>query len=684
MQEDKILSGENTEKHSSGTVLASEIDSNNINQVVNEILSLKERIAINTESGGLKQLPDRFDEQDGDWIVINSSNPFEILYLDYKQYLFLTKSAIVENNYNLLKAFWKNKCEIIGANRDKFEKKYGIRPFEKCISMLDEAYKKLNNARGIDTYYQEINSARIKKGEEQIQPFIRMMLRDGIADRGEIENIIEEGLKFDLEKLEIASIIKSAFDTQGFIPYGTFSGNNLQEKLLSVDSWMTQSQINEAEKQKKEKESLRIQIFPGKYANSIEEIGSILFEDPIETKDIIKEDLLKQVIAQKDLVLAREVGRISKETKNIDAAYLEVIYRLNHNLPFRFSGNKLAKTVEELCSFIFESDQTLKVGKEDLKKGYIEIWLKETNKNAFNNFVKIRDSAENVELAFLEFLHTFNKTLPYRFGGKHLVKTPIELCKQINKSQEDWEAGKKELFNKSILVWLKTTGNENVITKWEKIKNQFNEMEDVGLENFLHLLNDEIEYANLEINQKSIAFPGIQSGNIVTTEIIFTNTTRGFAEGILSFSNILNGISLSSERIFVNGAANVDSSKLVLTIDTSNLLKGINYDTKIQLAVSTGQTIEIPVSFKVVFPKKAFILETAKYAALVSVFFVLIRLLIASKYPDWLNNSFDYYLQWNTVLNSTENFSFFGWSFFLFIGCTLLGINYFIKYLLKK
>lgn len=684
MAEEKILSSEQTVNTTPDSVIAGESIADVQKEVITETLTLKERIVKSTGSGGLKHLPFGFDDQDGDWVCIKSSNPFEILFLDYRQYKFITPE-IVKENYAILEKFWKDKVGLMntGGNRIAFKTKYGDGIVENSLNLLKRAFDKLSTEKNIEQYYLEVNNERLRRGDENLRESIDDMMIDGMADRAEIELRLSRGLKYDLEHEETALIIKKYLDNKNFIPYGTPSGISFLEQLLSVDHWGTEQMIEEAERIKKERELLKIQILPGKYAKNNEEIGTILFEDPIEAKEIIKEDLLKQSIAQKDIVLAREIGALSKDSKNIDGAYLKIIYKLNSLLPYRFNHNQLAKNIEELCRFIFVNEQSLKNGKEDLKKGYIEVWLKETDKSAYDKFIRIRDTAENSELAFLEFLYTFNPKLPYRFAGNILVNSPLELCEQINKSKENWNAGSKELFNSSIPVWLKTVGKSVITDKWDKIKLDYKGNEGVGLEEFCHLLNEKLDYPKLNVNTSSVNFPKIQSGSVVTTELLFTNETRGYLEGKLSFSKVLERVTLSSDKIIFNSAEGFNTSNIILSIDSANFLKGVNYDTVIQLETSTGQKIDITVNFKVVFPKNNFILEIAKSAAILSAIFVLFRYLLSIEKPGWLNFSNKFFLSWDSAYEYFQDFSIYVWSFLLLSAIVIIGGKILINYLVS-
>ena len=683
---DKILAGDSSEKPQQNFVIGSDGTPPTDKPVPKEVkkLSLAERISLSTENGGLNELPEDFDDEHGDWKIVNSANPFENLYLDYKQYKFITPE-IVKQNYNLLEKFWKSKFEIMntGGNRVAFKSKYGDGVVEKSLTICKRAYDKISSTEGIERYFAEINNARIQQGAERLKDNIEQMLRDGSADSTEIVFCFETGVKYNLDKEEIAEIIQKRLDADGFKPYGSVSGNSISEKLLSVESWMTPLKLAEAEALKREKESLKIQIFPGKYAATIEDIGTILFNDPVEAKEIIKDNLLKPAIAQKDIVLAREVGSITDNSKDINGAFFQIIYKLNHTLPFPFAGKQNAKNIQELTTFIFENEQSLKTGKEDLKRGYIENWLKETDKQAHAKLISIRDTAENLDQAFLAMLYSFNPILPYRFAGNIFLKNRTELANEINKNANTWNIGKAELYNGFINTWLQNTGEFELVKNWNKIKGTV-PSEDVGLEEFLYILDEKTEKPVLKTSLSRIDYPAIQSGKVIVTDIDINLNNRGYTIANLSFSKDLPGVSLSAKRVFFNAATKDTNGTVKLSIDSLQLLKGIDYSTSILIKTTAQQTIEIPLTFKVIFPKNAFIFQIAMYAVFFAAFFVLIRYLISPVYKGWLTDKFNFFLSMDEATYYKSAFSPWGWIFFLFIAGMGTAIYFLIKYLSKN
>lgn len=683
MSDEKILSGENTSANVSTGFLASDDPNSPIEDKKQTQTSLPDRIAIATEAGGLKELPIDFDEPQGDWTVINSKNPFEVLYLDYKQYKFITPE-IVTNNHTLLENFWRNKVGLMntGGNRIAFKNKYGDTTVDTSINKLRSALEKLNTKQGIEQYYVEINNERLRQGESQLLDTLQHMTIDGTADKQEIKLCLDRGVRNNLSMDETAVIIKKHLDAASMIiPYETPTGNTLVEKLLSTD-WMTAQKKKEADDFKRQREAQRIQIVAGKYASTLEEIGSILYEHPLEAKEIIREDLIKSVIAQKDVVLAREIGTISKD-KNIDNAFLSIIYKLNRTLPYKLMPGREAKTVKELSSLSFENEQTLKISREHLQKGFTEIWLRETDKKSYETFIRIRDTSENLNIAFLRFLYTFNPELGYRLGGNELVKTPTELASAINKSKDNWEAGKRALFESYIPTWLSTIGQTKFVDQWERVKNQFKERQDTGLEFFVRLLDPSLKSSKIVADKDSISYPQIQSGQFVNTDIIFTNETRGSSEFNIYLSKELPGVELSTRKVIINNVTGAPRATVRLTINSNALLKGVNYETSIIATTFEQQKIEIPVSFKIVFPRNSFIADILKYALYGLLFFLLIRGVLYSISPEWMNAKFRAYVPWEVATQYYGRFGIFSAAFFVFLAGLVLSLIFLIKYLRK-
>lgn len=643
-------------------------------------ISRKERIAAATVTGGINNLPPNFGDSDGDWKVIESDNLFEILYLDHSQIISINPD-IVKNNYLVFEKFWKEKKNLWETSaqtiRQKIESLYGEKNLTNCLNRLQIAYQKFSTIQGITEYYEKFKEKRLKDGLIKLDSLLKMMIKDGEADVSEIEQVFNAGLNLDFSDEEVAIVIKSFLDSNNFLAYrGNPSGNNLKEQLFSI-SWLTDEKRIQKEKDDEEKKKRGREIFDNIFAYSTEEIGEILYKYEAQAKEYIQDGLVINSIDYFSSAKAKQIIDISRKSTNDQLRYIQIIYRLNPNLPYKFKG-KECKDINELILALFEDPE---IGKKHIAHGSIGIWLMETQKDSYEKFFQILDKSENIDLAFLNILYTFNPKLPYRFAKEYLVNTSEELCLEINKNSNNWNAGKEELFNSSILVWLSYVGFTEKIKSWNKIKHIFGKNNDLGLEEFLHILNEKYEYAHINVNKSAISFQKIQSGDKVTADILIENEKRGYTDVNISFSKILEGVSISKSNIAFNTAAGVSKYNLKVNIETSNLLKGVEYKTILHLKTSANQNIDIPVSFEVVFPQKAFIWEIARYSTLVSIFFILVRLFFSADYSDWLINYDKHFFGWDFVEVYYKNYSEFGWTFLFFLSFAFIGLYLLIKYL---
>jgi hypothetical protein len=680
--DEKILAGEPPKPPPQEPVLGGEAGAGNGNghagSPTRAATTLRERIAASTRAGGLRRVPEGFDEQGGDWGVVTSANPFEVLYLDYRQYKLITP-ALVQGNYAVMQQFWRDKVTIMntGGNRAKFKSKYGEGTVEHSLTRLEQAFEKLRTPAGIETYYREVNDRRLHEGEARLESSIEDMLVGGEAHPAAIKLRLDRGEKYDLSPDETASIVKKYLDKNGFKPYGDPRGNGLREQLLSVP-WMTEERIAYWKAQEAEKLKHGREIFPGVYAYSTEDIGGLLFRHEAKAKEYIGKGLVVNAIDYFSSAKAWQVSEIIAQQRDEHLRYLQIVYRLNPGLPYRFRESEV-KEVEEVAA-LFVHNQ--KLAREHFKHGNLEIWLLETRRAVYDLLTRIRDSAENVHLALLEFIYTINPALPYVFAGTQPLHTPFELFAAINANAGNWESGKAELLDGSIPTWLRIIGAP--AGAGERPPPPFSDNPDALLEDFLHGLVPETQYPRIAADPPSVAYPGIQSGSVVTADLVFTSTGRGYAAGKLSLADNLPGVSLSAEAIFFNAAAGTTRVPVSLRIDSGALRKGVAYRTAVVLDTSARQRIEIPVAFQVVFPRNRFILENVKYAALLAVFFGLVRYLVAADYPAWLHTYFNFYLDFDGAYASAGRFALFGWAFFLFFLGIAFGTYHLLRYYFKK
>jgi hypothetical protein len=678
--DEKILAGDPSATHAQDPVLAGDRRAGRATGPTRDAATLRERIAASTRAGGLQRVPDGFDEQGGDWGVVTSANPFEVLYLDYRQYKLITP-ALVQKNFGVMQRFWQEKVNLMttGGNRSKFKSKYGEGTVEGSLAKVEQAFEKLRTGPGIEAYYRDVNGRRLREGEDRLKNSIEDMLVGGRARSVAIKLRLDRGEAYGLSPDETAALIKKYLDANQFLPFGKVSGNSLAEQLLSVE-WMTGPELEKARLEEEEKRKRGREIFDDIFAYSTEDIGEILFRHEAKAKEYLRRGLLVRSIDYFSPAKAAQVLDIIDNQPDEHLRYLQIVYRLKPGLPYRFREDEVAEVEDVVTLFV----QNQKLAREHLKHGNLEIWLLETRKAVYELLTRIRDSAENVHLALLEFIYTVKPTLPYLLGGKYPVSNPAELFAAVQLDAATWESGKTELLDQSIPTWLRITGEPDLLRGWTPPPAPFSDNPDARLEEFLRVLVPGAEYPRIAVEPAALSYAGIQSGSVVTADLVFTGTGRGYAAGKLSLPDNLPGVSLSAEEVAFSAAAGMTRAQVTLRIDSGALLKGVAYRTVVALETSSRQRLEIPLAFTVVFPRNKFILENVKYAALVAAFFGLVRYLLAAGYPQWLNNYYNHYLGFDTAHALADELALFGWVFFLFFCGLCTGIYHLLKYCLRR
>lgn len=178
--------------------------------------TLHDRIHLSTLAGGLIKIPENFNDSDGDWGVIKSKdNPFECLYLDYREYEKITRE-MVERNFRILSEFWQEKIRIMdqGATRVVIIQKYAgpegsDRTIRNYPNILKQAYERLSQPNGIEHSYYEIEKRRQEIIRKEVEPFILLALKDKVLEPSEevdIKNYCRT--KTDLSEKEIDELIE--------------------------------------------------------------------------------------------------------------------------------------------------------------------------------------------------------------------------------------------------------------------------------------------------------------------------------------------------------------------------------------------------------------------------------------------------------------------------------------------
>jgi hypothetical protein len=196
-------------------------------------VQLADRIRAVTAAGGLgESLPVDFGDSLGDWRSINADEPFERLYLDWRQAERITP-VTVHHHYKLLLAFWTETVRRMqtGAAGQQIAKRYGGRfaspeMVKSYPGELEKAFHRLSDEEGIRSAYQERVVRRLAQARERLDPLVRQSLLDGELSPDEAEALLDE---------ETADLVHTSLAERGFKPDEKVASTSPVDQLVGTE-----------------------------------------------------------------------------------------------------------------------------------------------------------------------------------------------------------------------------------------------------------------------------------------------------------------------------------------------------------------------------------------------------------------------------------------------------------------
>lgn len=362
--------------------------------------------------------------------------------------------------------------------------------------------------------------------------------------------------------------------------------------------------------------------------STLERMGEISFTKIEETKYAIKNT---HALPPLVTVLTRsssaheQYARIIQEERDLQNRYLRVIYRLNPSLPFRFKGQEY-KDITALLSNACSSAQGFRNIIESYRNGHIHIWIEESYPDH-----KLKLTVDNSLNGFLTFLYKMDPAYPF-YINNNKYNSPAELVAEARRTIRPWQDIAIAIDNGNIYTWLRGLGKHNWIADMEASTLSVQSSGLYTPEEFwkasVQTLVNTIEAAAgsplIESDTTEISLPALEAGVPVQFTIQLKLAGEGFVKAGIRVENEIPAISLSKTHCLFHSQENSISDEVTLTIDPVQLIKDEVYEFRV-IIHTIFQEIEIPVSVKAVFPRKAFFFQLAKYAAILAIFFGCVR-----------------------------------------------------------
>jgi hypothetical protein len=589
-------------------------------------------IAASTRTGGLQVIPPDFENKNGSWSSINSSNPFEILYLDYKQYKIITPE-IVQNNHRIISEFWADKLLIMNRGaRDQIEKKYTAAVVNGAEKRLLAAFNKLKTPVSLELTFQQVDGKRLSDGYAAIAGLIDLSVQDGDITENKANVIITVGLKSGLEPTEIEGYIISIIQEKGFSP----RAEKIDQSHPFRNLWMTD--LAWAAYQKR----VIVKVeWLDEYASSLEEMGEITFRKKEKSEYYLRDTNFLPLLVNKltdSASRTAEFQRIIEEEKDTEKKYLKILYHLNPALPFRFRGVGYTE-VDKLFENAAQKPESFWAAAELFTKDHLQIWLSESAPQ-----IMMLVPEHKTPIGFLTFLYAVNRNYPFYLNNNKYLN-PEDLARAMKINQGMWGTVAQHMENGYLPAWFKAIGRSEINSRYNAhleaiIGSELYDAKELKLaaaQTLILIIDSSVAVPILAADVNQMMLLEVEGGSVVRSAVRLRLQSPAFVKATVKLDTQIEGITISENELTFNSYTNDLEREVIVMVESAQLIKDRLYS--LSLVINTSYaTIDIPIQVNVVFPKKAVTIKLAQYGAATALYFGGFRYLLGLilNYDGWL------------------------------------------------
>ena len=594
-----------------------------------EELTLAEMITAETKAGGLTEISSAYKkpkqkDTEGPWSHIRfGKDPFMVLFLDYRLHRLITP-AMVERNYNLLSAYWAETYNILeGVGRAKVTARFGeefIPQVKAAAETLKKAFNQIRTREGIELWANNLNMARIAEGTAKLRDFFDHDVRRGVYEREDGLALIDKGKRYDLSEEEVRGFIYNQLITLGF----TERADNKQEDFLD-NEWMSEAGYAS----KSARSSIKHSVL-GRPVSSLQQLGKVLYDQPAQAKQqyIHSTAYLPGLVStlEGSDAKGRVYENLINEEKDIDIRLLKIIYKLNPALPFKI-GEQDFVDITDLFAQTKNSKILFLSAIDRFKNGHLQLWLQATDQQKAALL-----PAENNYVGFLRFLLKIEPSHPVVISNEQF-DSPSAL---INKAKNDpsyWPKITEAVANGILPAWFEGIGKSNWNTEYnaaiEPIVNaDYYTEEDkksASVFTLMKIIDPTIKDPELVTETKSVSLLSVDASKGLTQSIGLKLPNNGFVRTRIYIDEPVDGITLPQNTLSFSSQNN--QALINVVVDPIRLVKDKTYTVNV-VVESIYQTITIPFTIMVTFPRAAYVKYLLKYGGFGLLFFFVIRVML--------------------------------------------------------
>ncbi|MDZ7276632.1 MAG: serine/threonine protein kinase [candidate division KSB1 bacterium] len=265
-----------------------------------------------------------------------------------------------------------------------------------------------------------------------------------------------------------------------------------------------------------------------------------------------------------------------------------------HAQPFLVGPGLSAHTLPELAEMLHHNWQH-GLGILGRKADLLCAWVKEEDEQRAR---EIRAAIEQPELSWdeklMQVICWLDPGRPYLLAPGYSAATPQELAQQIYSNERTWQAGRDQLFNGLLPIWLRTRFGV-FAAEWERHKADFKEHKDQGLDYFVRLLDRTLPPPQIAVSPAKLDFGKIGAGQEKALSLAIANPGRGYLHGKITSEGAPTGLRLSTAELEGN------QNQVTVTLRVSATAGPGKQQCDLRLKTNAGESeILIPCTYRVI------------------------------------------------------------------------------------